>query len=445
MSNLEQEDFEDDEGEVTEIDLGYVPRDQFLTFHSRTKRWGCILAHRRAGKSVACIADLVDYALANTRDYPAPRYGYIAPTFAQAKDTAWGYLKEFASKIPGTEIRESDLSCIFPNKSVVRLYGSDNYDRMRGIYFDGVIIDEAGDIDPRAWPEVIRPALADRQGWATFIGTPKGMNFFYDIYQQAKNQPDQWFSITLKASETGILSAGELHDAKQMMTPEQYEQEFECSFSAAIKGSYYGSLIEAADAEGRITKVAYDKAVPVYTSWDLGINDTTAIWVFQLIGNERHYINYYENANQELSHYVDWIKSLSYSIEMNYLPHDADARELQSGKSRTQFLRGHGLTCLALEKSKSVIGDIELVRTMLNRCWFDKDLCQRGLECLKMYQSQYNERMQVLSNKPLHNWASNGADSFRYSVVSNVEARAKRTSFWDNLGKTKSKYVSGLV
>ena len=159
----------------TTVELQFLARPQFLPYLNRKERWACIVAHRRAGKTVACIMDLVKRAIDHTGR--EPRFAYVAPTYTQAKDVAWSYLKEYTAPIPDMGKSESELSVSFPhNGARIRLYGAENYDRIRGLYLDGVIIDEAGDIDPRAWAEVIRPALSDRKGWATFIGTPKGRN-----------------------------------------------------------------------------------------------------------------------------------------------------------------------------------------------------------------------------------------------------------------------------
>jgi hypothetical protein len=172
------------------------------------------------------------------------------------------------------EKSESELSVTFPhNKARIRLYGAENYDRIRGLYLDGVVIDESGDIDPRAWPEVIRPALSDRKGWATFIGTPKGRNAFYDMHKRAKESED-WFSDELRASQTGIIDAGELEDARRTMTAEQYAQEYECSFQAAIVGAYYGREMEAAEADGRVGVPAAPAAGPARRDHCVGLGAT---------------------------------------------------------------------------------------------------------------------------------------------------------------------------
>lgn len=399
---------------MTKVNLHIKARDQFIPYLNRQERWACVVAHRRAGKTVGCVQDLVKKSVEHKGR--EPRFAYIAPTYTQAKDIAWSYLKEFTAAIPGIEKSESELSVTLPhNKARIRLYGAENYDRLRGLYLDGAIIDEAGDQDPRAWSEVIRPALSDRKGWATFIGTPKGRNEFYKKFLESQKSED-WFSVRLRASETGIIDPSELADARKTMTQEAYEQEYECSFEAAIKGAYYAKEIELADKEGRLTRVPYDKAAPVIAAWDLGIGDSTAIWVGQFVGLEIHMLHYYENSGEGLDHYVDHINSLPFKIGEHVLPHDAEAKELQTGKSRIQFLRQRGLNCRSL-KAHAVDDGINAVRMNINKVWFDKDQCERGIDCLRMYRAEYNEKLQVLKPRPLHDWSSHGADAFRYWIM----------------------------
>ena len=401
-----------------------IPRAQFRDYLKREQRWAAVVAHRRAGKTVACIMDLIKRAVEHKGR--EPRFAYVAPTYTQAKDVAWSYLKEYTQAIPGIGKSESELTVTFPhNGARIRLYGAENYDRIRGLYLDGVIIDETGDIDPRAWPEVIRPALSDRKGWATFIGTPKGRNAFYDIYRNSRDA-DGWFSASLRASETGIIDAAELEDARRSMTAEQFDQEYECSFEAAIKGAYYAKEMNQADAVGRIGKVPHDKNADVFAAWDLGIGDMMAIWLGQIVGKEWHWIGYYENNGYGLDHYVDWIKNLPFNVNRHYLPHDANARELQTGKSRKEYLEGRGLKCDAPEKAALVDDGINAARMRFNRFWFDEEACKRGLDCLRMYRAEFDEKNNTLKSKPLHDWASHGADAFRYGVMGAQEPREKR-------------------
>lgn len=398
---------------VREIVIPYEPREQFAPFHNRSERFASIVAHRRAGKTVACINDLIKDALSLPK--PEPRYAYIAPTFTQAKDVAWSYLKRFTAPIPGIQTSESELSVMLPNKGRIRLYGAENYDRIRGLYLDGCIIDEPADIDPRAWPEVIRPALSDRQGRATFIGTPKGRNWFHAIHAAAEGD-DSWFALKLKASETGLLPESELADLRKMLTEEQYAQELECSFDAAIRGAYFGKLMSEAEADGRVCSVPYEPTARVWTAWDLGVSDHTSIWFCQLVGREIRIIDYYEASGEALSHYVDVIDRKRYVYGGHLLPHDVEARELGTGKSRREVLESLGLKVLTVPQH-NVEDGISGCRAIIPRCWFDKTKAARGLECLRMYRADYDDKLQTLRSRPVHDWASHGADAFRYLAM----------------------------
>lgn len=212
-----------------EFRIDFEPRDVLLPFYKREKRFACIVAHRRCGKTVATITDTILRGLKNKR--PNPRYAYIAPLYKQAKDIAWQYVRDFTAGFEGyADKNESELRATLPNGASLRLYGADNPDALRGIYLDGVVLDEYALIDPRLWPEVIRPALADRNGWAVFIGTPRARDAFFDIWIEAQKNPGQWFSQMLKASETHIVSQEELDAAHTQMSEAQYNREFECSF-----------------------------------------------------------------------------------------------------------------------------------------------------------------------------------------------------------------------
>lgn len=394
---------------LSKIKLGYTARPQFTAFHARTQRWACIVAHRRAGKTVACVMDLIDAALRCNKQ--EGRFAYISPTYAQAKDVAWGYLKRFTADIPGVEQRESDLMVMFPNGARVRLYGCDNYDRLRGTFHDGIVLDEYGDMDPRAWPEVLRPSLADRRGWAVFIGTPKGRNDFWRIHHAAENDP-AWYSLVLRADKTDILPQSELDEMRRMMTEDTYQQELLCSFEAAIRGAIYRTELAEMDAADRICGVPYDPAVAVWTAWDLGIGDATAIVCAQLVGKEIHVIDYYEAVGEPLTHYVEWLDSKPYRYGMDLLPHDAGARELGTGKTREELLRLNGRKVRVL-KRQDIDDGINAVKLMLPRCWFDRVRTERLRECLAHYHRDFNDRMGIFKDNPVHDWSSHCADAVR--------------------------------
>lgn len=402
-----------------QIVIPYLPRQQFEAYHSRTERFAKIVAHRRFGKTVGCINDKIKAALTNNRQYPPPRYSYVAPTYTQAKDIAWGYLKHYSAPIPGIKISESELWVEYPNQARVRLYGADNFDRMRGLYNDGVTIDEPAQMDPRAWPEVIRPTLADYNGWGSFIGTPAGRDWFYKIDRDDKGELlTDWFRLTLKASETGIIKPEELHSLKSGLSDEQYAQEFECSFEAAVVGAYYGKLMANAEADKRITGVPYDPAVQVWTAWDLGIADSTAIWFAQTVGREVHVIDYYEAAGVDLGHYVREILNKPYVYGGHIVPHDAQAKELGTGKTRLEVLNSLGLKNITVCPIHRVEDGINAVRVMLPRCWIDTNKCARGIDALKLYRAEFDEKLATLRPRPVHDWASHAADAMRYLAMS---------------------------
>ena len=392
-----------------DIPLGYDPREPFRRFHARKQRWACLVIHRRAGKTVACVMDLLDAALRCAK--PDGRFAYIAPTYTQAKDVAWLYLKRFSAGIPEVEHRESDLSVILPNGARIRLYGAETYDRMRGLYFDGVVLDEVADMDPRAWPEVIRPALADRRGWAAFIGTPKGRNDFWTLWNNAQGDPD-WFTLKLPASESGLLDAEELAGMRKILSEDAYQQELECSFDASVVGSYYGRLLDTAQEEGRIGGVPYDPAVTVETWWDLGVGDSTAIWFVQRAGREIHVIDHYEMTGEGLHHYAKVLASKPYIYGRHIAPHDIAVRELGTGRSRLEIAAELGVK-FDVAPRLPVDDGINSVRMTLPKCWFDATKCKAGLEALRMYRKDFDDRLKVFRDKPKHDWTSHSADAFR--------------------------------
>jgi hypothetical protein len=394
--------------------IPYAPRRAFLPFHQRKQRWAVMVAHRRAGKTVACINDLIRAALSDGK--PDGRYAYIAPQFNQAKDVAWMYLRRFCGVIPGAEFNESELRVELPNGSRIRLYGADNPDRLRGIYLDGVVLDEYADMRPSVWGEIVRPLLTDRQGWAVFIGTPKGRNAFWSIWDQAASN-DRWFRLMLRASEAGILPADELSDAQGDMTPEQYAQEFECSFEAAILGAYYAKELRDAENDGRICPVPVERSALVHVAWDLGVGDSTALVFCQVIGREWRIVDYYEANGVGLDHYVQVLNGKGYTYGDQILPHDVGVRELGTGRSRLEVLDSLGVRNVKVLPATSVDDGINAVRMTLSKCWFDATRCHDLLEALRQYRTEYDDRLKRFKPRPLHDWTSHAADAFRYLCV----------------------------
>ena len=403
------------------IVIPYAPREAFRSFHERTSRFSCIVAHRRAGKTVATINDLIKEAI--TCQKPNPRFAYLAPYYAQAKDVAWGYLKQFTAPIPGATTNESELRVDLPNGGRIRLYGADNYDRLRGIYLDGVVLDEFADMDPRAWSEVVRPALSDRQGWAAFIGTPKGRNAFWEVYERAKAS-DDWFDLRLKASETNLIPPAELEALRSEMSEDEYAREMETSFEAAVEGSYYARLLTKAEEDGRICGVPADPGLEVHAAFDLGIADSTAIWLAQFVGREVRLIDYIEGNGVALDWYAKQLRERGHTYAPLILPHDAQARELGTGKSRVEMLEGLGFRT-RLAPRLSVEDGIEAVRRLIPRCWIDAKRCEAGVSAVLDYREKIDPKRRV-SLGPLHDWTSHAADALRYLAVAYEEPRAPR-------------------
>ncbi len=399
---------------MTTRTINYRPRKLVKSFHKRQERFAVIVAHRRFGKTVAAINDLIKTAL--TTDRKNVRVAYIAPYYRQAKAIAWDYLLEYTQDVEGVAYNTSELRADFPNGARFRLFGADNYDAMRGLYFDSVVLDEPADFPANAWPTVIRPSLSDRQGKATFIGTPKGKNEFWEIYNNAQNN-DKWFCAMYKADETEILDKEELEEAKSTMGEDRFAQEFLCSFEAAIQGAYYAQEMKTAKTENRITSVPYDPASSVITSFDLGIGDSTAIWFAQFVGQEIHLIDYYENSGVGLDHYAKVLHEKGYHYESHILPHDVKVKELGTGKSRLETLDNLGVRNIEIAPKLSVDDGIQASRSMINKCWFDEEKCERGIEALLQYRREFDEKLKSWRGRPLHDWTSHGADSFRYLAV----------------------------
>jgi len=397
---------------MPEVVIPYKPRrlQKFLHNQIPKHRFNVIIAHRRSGKTVLCINHLIRAALTNPQ--PNPRYAFIAPTFKQGKSTAWDYIKNYCRNIPYIKFNESELRCDFPNGSRITILGAENDQALRGIFLDGCVFDETQNISPVLFPEIIRPSLADRKGWCIFIGTPKGQNYFYKLHKQALEEED-WWTGTYKASQTKVLDDKELSAAQRVMSKDLYEQEFECSFQAAITGSYYGKIIEELEKANRITEVPYDENLKTETWWDLGLKDSTAIWFVQRLQSQLRIIDYYENSGEGLDFYADVLDSKPYKYDRHIAPHDIKVRELGAyGKSRLETALELGIS-FDIAPKLSIEDGIEMVRKTLPQCYFDKNKTYQGTEALKAYQKKWDERNQCFKNRPTHNFASHPSDAFR--------------------------------
>lgn len=387
-----------------------------------TRRFGVMICHRRWGKTVLAVSRLCRNAANGGETY---RGAYIAPTYRQAKDVAWDYLTKIAVAC-GAEINRTFLSVLFPNGAKISFYGAENPDSLRGLDLCDVVIDEVAQMPAPLWSKIILPMLVSSQGSALFVGTPQGKNLLLNIWEEARKDPDHWVSLMFKASDTGLFKPETIEHARRSMSEEEYLQEYECSFLASLKGSYYGKLLEQAEHEGRLCSVPYNPGSAVITAWDLGFSDSTAIWFAQVIGQEVHVIDYYASSGVGLDHYARILKDKPYVYGEHIYPHDVAVSELGTGTTRLETLRKLGLPGRVL-KAARVDDGINAVRMLLPRCWFDLERCESGLDALRMYQRDWDDKAQDFRSSPRHDWTSHGADAFRY-LATGIDTAAATVS-----------------
>jgi phage terminase large subunit len=397
---------------ATEVLIPYSPRAPQMAIHGAIDegvRFSVVVAHRRMGKTVLAVNECIKRALLR-RD---ARVYYIGPTFKQAKAVAWDFLRHYTEPIPGAQYNETELRADLPNGGRVRLFGADNPDSLRGLSADFVVLDEVGMMQSRVWSEVVRPLLADRKGGALFIGTPAGRNLFWELAEQSR-KGGEWRLFEFKASQTGLIDAGELESARQTMGPDEFKQEWECSFEASVKGAIYAAELERARTDKRVTRVPVDDAMLVNTAWDLGIGDATAVIFWQQSpGGEIRLVDYHEASGEGLAYYASVLQGKRYKYGEHIGPHDLEVRELGTGKSRVEQARALGLNFRVLKQSKLEDG-IAATRAAFSRMWIDAERCAALLDAVQNYRWDYNQRLDEFKSSPLHDWASHGADALRY-------------------------------
>ncbi len=432
---------------------GWQPRDYQLGAWGALERGVKRLAlawHRRAGKDELCL----HWAACAAMERVGP-YWHMLPQAAQARKAIWDAVNPktgrrriddaFPLEIRDST-RETDMFIRFKNGSTWQVVGSDNYNSLVGSPPVGVIFSEYALADPNAWA-FLRPVLAENGGWALFISTPRGRNHFQRLVDYAKKAPG-WFAQVLPASETGAISAAVIEQERSELAAERGEeeaaalvdQEYGCSFDAAIPGAYYGTIMNRLEQAGHIGSVPHDPAHLVGTAWDLGIGDSTVIWFYQTIGGQIRVIDYLEGSGVGLYWYANRLFGESRFSELGEknpaeevvpipeaahrkayryaphatLPHDADVSELGTGRRRIDVLRSDfGIVGRVLPRT-GVDDGIQAVRRLLPRCWFDAERCERGIDCLRSYQREWSDELKTFRNKPLHDWTSHAADAFRY-------------------------------
>lgn len=393
---------------ATEITIPYSPRSQFEAFHESKKRWSVLVCHRRMGKTVACVNHLVRDCL---RD--SGTYAYIGPTYKQTERIAWRYIKHFTQAIPKMKLNESKLMVEFPTGSVMYLLGSETPDSIRGIGLKGVINDEYQLHPPELFKEVVAPCLADHSGYSVFAGTIRGKNQLYRMYENRKDDPD-WFSMWVKASQSGILPQSELDEQRKIMGEEEYMQEFELDPMAVIKGAVFGTEMRWLRENGHVCEVPQDPYAPIDTYWDLGMADYMAILFVQTVGLEERVIDTLQTNNTSLSELAKTLQDKRYRYGTHYLPHDAKQRSLETGKTTEEFLR----TVLqggveVIERPRRKEDALQAFKIHHKKLWIDKK-CEGFLDAMEQFQYEYDDKTQVFKPLPKHNWASHYADAATY-------------------------------
>lgn len=398
----------------------FEPRDYQINIlsalDSGVKRavWVC---HRRAGKDLTVINWLIKYLAQNSCNCY-----YIMPSYAQAKKVIWDAKNnegmKFQEYFPDEIVKsrhQQEMKIEFTNGAIFQLVGSENVDSIMGTNPRIVVFSEAALQSPTAW-DFIRPIIRANGGIAIFISTPRGKNWFHDLTVVAKREPD-WFYELLTIEDTNVLTTEDMEkERREGMSEELIQQEYYCSFSRGVDGTYYGRIIEKAHQEDRIGRVNYESRGVVHTAWDIGFGDSTSIVFWQEIGSEVRIIDFYENQGESIAHYIKYLQSKSYIYGTHYFPHDASSGSIQTGTNLQRVAADLGLKTIVLPRDDVQLG-IEAVRSLLSMCFIDEKKCSHLLKCLENYCKKYNDKANVYSETPVHNWASHAADAFRYCAM----------------------------
>ena len=386
------------------------------------------VVHRRAGKSTGLMWRGIKRALSIQRAGDPPRIIHTLPWQVQWSRTGlWDRLAAAGRAIPGADVMKSEMRIVLPNGAIYQAGGLDKPDSWRGGYADEVIVDEYDDTQADGQTTAILPMLADYHGTLVMSGTPTGYGRLKGAFERAAGQPE-WSRYLLRWQDTQALSDQAIADLRAEMTPEEFAQEMECSFETPNSGAYFAPALQEAEIAGRIGSVPYDPALPVWTSWDLGMDDSTAIWFIQISpGGEIRWIDYHEDGGIGLEAYAGTLASKGYVYVKHILPHDVDVRELGTGRSRLDVLTKLGVRPVKVVPAMNPIERINALRMLLPRSRFDAVKCARGLKALWHYRREWNEKAEVFRPNPVHDWSSHAADAGGHFAIG-MEERMKPTA-----------------
>jgi phage terminase large subunit len=384
------------------------------------------IAHRRWGKDEIALTCTCHQAL--TR--PAT-YWHCLPEYAQARKAIWAAVNPHTGQrrideaFP-REIREStneqEMFIKLQNGSTWQVIGSDRYNSLVGAGVAGVVFSEWALANPAAWA-YISPMMRENDGWAAFITTPRGKNHAFQMYEYARDNPE-WFAEISSIADTKALTDEQLIEVKAEYVAlygedfgnAQFDQEYMCSFDAAIMGSIYGAELAKARAEGRIRQIEYDESLPVMTVWDIGFTDDTAILFVQITAGEVRIIDTYSASGKDLEHYADVLADKPYDYIKHWLPHDAQARTLAAaGRSvYEQLTKDHGLRDVSILQNKNTeVQGFLAVRQMFPRLWIDAGQ-EDFLNALGQFRREWDDDKKCFRDRPVHDWTNHFADALRY-------------------------------
>lgn len=396
----------------------------FKAYDAGTKRF-CVVWHRRAGKD-STVLNLSAKAMLER----VGTYWHLFPYQTQARKAIWNGIDSQGRKILDQvfphEIRRrtssQEMLIELVNGSTWQLAGSDNYDSLVGSNPVGVVFSEWSLCDPNAWA-YIRPILAENDGWASFIYTPRGKNHGYSLYNMARKS-DDWYCENLTVNDTrredgSPVITHEIIDQERAEGMEEalIQQEFYGSFESQIAGAYYADQIATAKEQGRIGRLPVEPSLPVHTAWDLGISDAMSIWLFQSVGKEIRLVHYYETNSKGMEHYIQylnqWANTNGVMLGTHLAPHDIEVRELTSGRSRKETARQMGISFRTVQRPRTKAEGIQAVRRMFPRFWIDDETAEQGYNCIASYRREWDEKGGRFRDNPVHDWASHGADALQ--------------------------------
>jgi phage terminase large subunit len=407
---------------VLDIPYDYKCRDYQVKFWEamKEKRRAVLVWHRRAGKEKTCW----NFQIAKASQRVGIYY-YFFPHFSQGRKILWDGMdangKKFLDHIPkqllAGEPNATEMKIRLVNGSIIQIIGTNNVDSIVGTNPIGCVFSEYSLQNPVAW-QLIRPILAENDGWAVFNFTPRGANHAKELYDMA-NTNDKWFSQLLTVDDTHAIAAEAIEAERAGGMSEDYiQQEFYCSFTLGVEGSYYARYMQEARDEERIGAVPWQKTGRVYTAWDIGIGDSTAIIFFQIVGNSIHIIDYYENHGEGLPHYAEVLFRKPYLYADHYAPHDIQNRHISSGMSTLEVGGGLGIKFTVLPTLQLRIEEgIEALRGIFPRIYFDESKTKHLIKCIENYRKEFDTNHNVYKNRPVHDWSSHGADAMRYVAI----------------------------